>query len=154
MKIIAISGGIDTCKDKLAYRLAENSDVVYIKPYTDREVPINLEVYEQDDLIHLSSEKLSRKMEREIPLTMETVNGNRYVFFKNQCTADFCVMILDDAGIFNLKKNWSGEIITVRVHSKNERSSSRVLMKDSEYDFVFDWDKDDYHDLETAIEYR
>ena len=154
MKIIAISGGKNTNKEKLAFRLSENSDVDYIKPYTDREIPINMEFYEQDDLIHLNPKQLSSKMEREIPLVVSNVNGNRYVFFQTQLRAEYCVMVLDDAGIFNLKKNWDGEIITVRVHSKNEKPSPRVLMNDGEYDLVYDCENDDYHDLETAIEYR
>ena len=150
MKIVTISGGKFTKKDWLAHRLAENSDVVYVRPYTDKKIPI----YDEEDYIYLNEKQLSAKMNQENPLVVfTTARGNRYIFFENQLRTEFCVLILDDAGVHAVKKEFGNNVITIRVHSRNEKPSDRVLMKDSEYDIVFNVDTDDYFDLENKIEY-
>lgn len=143
MKIIALYGGRNSKKELLAMKLANNPNIVYVRPYTDREVPVNQEDWEQDGYTHLNEKQLSHKMEREVPLATIQVDGDRYVFFENQLRADYCVLILDDAGLYNLGKIWSGELLTIRVHSDGEMHSDRCLMSDEEFDIVFDYDNDD-----------
>ena len=154
MKIIALTGAKNSRKDVVARRLATNSDVVYVRPYTDRDVPVNAEDWELDDYTHMNEKQLSYKMERDEVLSVAHVGNHRYVFFMSQFNADFCVLILDDVGIFNLKKNWKGEIVTVKVHSDIEEPSDRCLMKDEEFDFVFNIDHDDFDDLEDRISWQ
>ena len=151
MKIIALYGGKNSKKDLLANRLANNSDVVYVKPYTDKEVPVYEEDWEMDDYIHLNAKQLSHKMEREVPLAIITLKSHRYVFFSTQFKENFCVVILDDAGLHGFKKMWDGELVTIRVHSDTEEHSDRCLMTDDEFDIVFNYDKDDYDELEHEI---
>ena len=139
-----MNGAKHTKKDVLAMRLASKSGVVFVKPYTDKKIPINCEPSEADDFIHLNETQLSRKIDNEIPLVISYINNSRYVIFENQLKADCVVLILDDAGVFNLKQNWGGEIITVKLHSKNEKPSNRNLMTDDEFDYVFDVDSDDF----------
>ena len=82
MRLVVISGAKNTKKDLVASRLAKNSDCIWIKPYTDR--PRGVVIYEDDDYVHLSEDKLSAKMERDKPLATVEVNNHRYVFFENQ----------------------------------------------------------------------
>lgn len=152
MKIIAIHGAKNSKKDLLAFKLANNSDCVWVKPYTDMQNPPNLEDYEQDDLIHLNEKKLSAKMEREIPLCVTEVNGHRYVFFENQFTSGYCVIIGDDRVIQYLKNDWKGDLVTVKCHSKTEEYSERNLLDDDDFDIVFNYDVDDYDYFEAMIQ--
>lgn len=151
MRIITISGAKNTKKDIVAFKLAQNSDCVWVHPYTDFEYPVNLEDYEQDQYTHLNEKKLSRKMERETPLAVSEVNGHRYVFFENQLTAGFCVLIADDRIVTYLKKNWEGELVTVKCHSKNESYSERCLLNDDEFDIIFNTDDGDYDELSELV---
>lgn len=151
MRLVTISGAKNTKKDFVAFKLAQNSDCVWVHPYTDFEHPINIEDNERDDYAHLSKEKLTRKMEREVPLAVSEVNGHRYVFFENQMTAGFCVIIADDRIVSYLKNNWGGELITIKCHSKNESYSERNLLKDDDFDIVFDVDTGDYDELEELV---
>ena len=88
---------------------------------------------------------------REVPLAETVVNGNRYVFFENQLKGDYCVIIGDDRVVFNLLNNYEGDMVTIRCHSNSEKSSPRFLMSDDEFDFVFNYDTDDYDPLEALI---
>lgn len=151
MKIIAISGAKNSKKDLLAMRLAKNSDCIWIHPYTDRTVPVN---ETDDEYIHLNASQLDAKMQHEIPLVETIVNSHRYVFFETQFRADYCVLLADDRVIMYLKNNWDGDLITVKCESKNSRYSERSLLDDSEFEYIFNWDTDDYDDLEDAIVYR
>lgn len=146
LKLIALSGAKHSKKDSVASRLAQNSDCIWIKPYTDREI------IGDDWYISMSKTKLNRKMEREVPLAETVVAGNRYVFFENQLKGDFVVLIGDDRIIYNLKKNWGGHLITVKCHSKDEKPSPRCLMDDKEFDIVFNYETDDFDSLVFEIE--
>jgi hypothetical protein len=149
-----LNGAKNTKKEEIALRLSANSDCIWVNPYTDRRVAENQEEWEQDEFIHLNEKQLSDKMEREVPLAVTEVNGHRYVFFVTQFRADFCVIIGDDRLVTNLKNNWKGDLVTVRVHSDDEKYSERSMLKDSEFDIVYNIDRDDYDDLESEIEYR
>ena len=149
MKLIVISGAKNSKKDLLASRLASNSDCIWIKPYSNKKVPINSDPV--TEFIRLNDKQLNRKLEQEVPLAETVVNGNRYIFFENQLNADYVVIIGDDRVVFNLKNNWKGEIVTVKCHSKSEEASSRFLLSDEEFDIVFDYDIDDYDTFEAMI---
>ena len=154
MRLIVLNGAKHTMKDELAHKLSANSDCMWINPYTDKEVSVNQEEYEQDRFIHLNPKQLEDKMDKEKVLADITVNNHHYVFFETQFRADFCVLIGDDSVVTYLKKNWNGDLVTVRVHSDNEKYSERSILPDSEFDIVFNTSKDDYDDLESEIVYR
>lgn len=151
LKIIAINGARNSGKEIVASKLAQNSDCIWIKPYTDEENPVNLEDYEQDDYIRLNKPKLSDKMDKEVPLCVTEVKGHRWAFFETQFRAGFCVIIADDWIVKYLKKNWDGGLSTIRCHSKNESESERFSLPDDEFDIVFDVDKDEIDLLEELV---
>ena len=150
MKLILISGARGSKKDLLASRLAGNSDCIWIKPYSNRKVPVNADPVD-DRFIKLNDKQLNRKLEKEVPIAETIINGNRYIFFENQLRADYCVIIGDDRVIFNLKNNWDGDIVTVKCHSRDEQSSPRFLLDDTEFDIVYNYDEDDYDTFEAMI---
>lgn len=154
MILIVISGAKHSKKDLLAMDLASNSDCRWVKPYTDKEVPVNQENWEMDEYIHLNEKQMKHKMERENVLVSIDLNGSRYVFFEYQMSSDYVVIIGDDRVVSHLKENWKGDLITVRCHSKSEEYSERNLLKDSEFDIVHNYDTDDYEDFEAKIVYR
>lgn len=149
MKLILISGAKGSHKDLLASRLASNSDCIWIKPYSNRKVPINSDPV--DTFISLNDSQLNRKLEREVAIAETVVNGNRYIFFENQLNADYVVIVGDDRIIFNLKNSWNGELVTIKCHSDREQPSSRFLLDDNEFDHVFHYGVDDYDTLEALI---
>lgn len=151
MRLITISGSKFTPKNLVAMKLARNSDCIWVHPYTDSKVPVNIESYEYDEYIHLNEAKLTRKMEREVPLVLTEVNGNRYVFFMNQMRAGYCVIIADDRIVSYLKNNWDGELCTVKLHCKDEQYSERSLLSDDEFDIIFNTDTGDYDELEELV---
>jgi hypothetical protein len=79
------------------------------------------------------------------------VKGYRYVFFENQLNAGYVVFIGDDRVVSYLQKNWTGELITVKVHSKNEEYSERFSLSDDDFDIVFNIDYDDFDELEELV---
>lgn len=145
MKIIAITGHKNSNKDLVAMRLASNSDVVYIRPYSDKKRPLNMESYEEDDYIHLNNSQLSYKMEREEPFLVKEIDGVRYVFFMTQFRADFCAIIIDKTMLDYLKKNWDGEIVSIYCHD------GRGCDDPKSYDIIYDWKNDDFDRLESDI---
>ena len=151
MRLITISGAKNTPKNLVAMKLARNSDCIWVNPYTDYDIPVNLEFYEQDECIHLSEKKLTRKMEREETLVETMVNGHRYVFFMSQMRAGYCVIIADDRIVSYLKNNWDGELCTVKLHCKDEQYSERSLLSDDEFDIIFNTDTGDYDELEELV---
>ena len=149
MRLIALNGAKNTKKEWVARKLSDNSDCIWIKPYTDRpRVHVD---YEEDEMIHLNYPKLSYKLERETPLAVTVVNDHRYVFFENQLNAGYCVSIADDRVIEYLKNNWDGELITVKIHSNDEESSDRFQSKDDMFDIIFNVDNDDIDELEELV---
>lgn len=144
MRLILINGAKNSKKEIVAMRLSKNSDCIWIKPYTDSKLLF-------DDNPHLNKEQLSRKMEREVPLCETVVNNHRYVFFENQLNAEYVVLIGDDRILDYLKNNYSGDMITVKVHSKDEEYSARNLLPDKWFDIVFNVDTDDIDELEELV---
>ena len=149
MRLIALNGAMNSKKEWVARKLAENSDCIWIKPYTDR--PRLAVDYDDDEMIHLNYPKLSYKMQREVPLAEVEINNYRYVFFENQLKAGYCVLIADDRVIDYLKNNWDDELITVKIHSNNEEPSKRFQLKDDMFDIVFNVDNDDFDELEELV---
>jgi len=152
MKLIVLNGGKHSKKDLLASKLAKNSDCIWVKPYTDRVEPVNLEDWERDDYIHLNVKQLDHKMEREKPLAVVHLGNIRYVFFENQMNASYCVIIGDDAVCYHLKKEFGEDVVTVKVHSNTEEYSERNVMSDEEFDIVYHYDNDDYDSFEAMVE--
>ena len=127
-------------------KLANNSDCIWIKPFTDRERE------SEYDLIPVSEKKLTQMMNEEDVLASVELNGNRHVFFKNQLTADFVVLLGDDRVVTYLKDNWDGDLMTIKCHSKSESYSERNLLTDDEFDIVYNYDSDDIDLLMYKIE--
>ena len=149
MKLIVISGAKNSKKDLLAMSLANNPDVVWIKPYSNRKIPINADPH--DDFIALNDSQLNVKLSREVPLAETIVKGNRYIFFENQLKGEYVLIIGDDRIAYNIENNWDGEVISIRCHSDDERSSSRFLMADEEFDYVFNYGTDDLDEFKEMI---
>ena len=149
MRLIALNGAKNTKKEWVAQKLSDNSDCIWIQPITDKPNP-NRD-YEENELIHLNQSELDYKMKKNTPLAVTEVNGHRYVFFTYQLTAGYCVLIADDNVIGYLKNNWDGELVTVRVHSNDEIYSARSLLKDDEFDIIFNVDNDDIGELEELV---
>ena len=149
MRLIALNGAKNSRKEWVARKLADNSDCIWIKPYTDR--PRLAVDYDDDEMIHLNYPKLSYKLQREEPLAVSVVNDHRYVFFMHQLRAGYCVLIADDRVIEYLKNNWDDELITVKIHSNDEEESYRFRLIDDEYDIVFNVDNDDIDELEELV---
>ena len=151
MRLITLSGGKHTKKDIVAIELAKNSDCIWIRPYTDITDPVNLEDYQQDLYIHLNTKQLDAKIKRETPLAECYVGKHRYVFFENQLVSGYCVLIADDDVVSYLKRNWNGELVTVKLHSKDEKYSERNLLSDDEFDIIFNVDDGDYEELSELV---
>ena len=151
MKIIAINGGKHSRKDALAMKLSENSDCVWINPFTDKKVPFDEDMNEYDSHNHMSEDNLSDMIERREVLALIELDGSRYVFFKEQFSADYVVILADDRILEYLKKNWNGKMVTVRCRSKDEVESDRCQLPDKEYDYIFNYDSDDYDTLEALV---
>lgn len=148
MKLIVISGGKHSKKDLLATRLASNSDCIWIPPFSNKKLPINVD---EDRFISISDNQLSEMTTRENVIAETVVNGSRYVFFEKQLDADYVVIVGDDRIIFALENNFDGDMVTIRCHSNNEIGSPRFLLDDKEFDYVFNYDVDDYDTLEGMI---
>lgn len=148
--IVSITGNKHSGQTKLAFRLSENSAVSFIKPYTDRPV---------DDLwsdcYHfVSKEKLDELLDEREVLTQRLVNGHRYVYFKDQLTSSYNVMILDDYGVADVMTNYTMNVYSIKVTSKNEKPSKRVgvYLYNHEFSEVFDTDTGSVEELECRIE--
>lgn len=144
MRLIILNGAKNCGKEIVARSLAKNSDCKFIRPYTDH-------TGVDDEYIRLNESKLSAKMERENPLYETVIDGYRWVFFENQLNAGYVVLIGDDRLISYFRKNWSGELITVRVHSNSEEPSNRSNLSDDNFDIVFNVDSDDMDELEELV---
>ena len=145
MKIIAICGKPNSKKDYVAMKLSENSDISYVRPYSDKSIPVNIEPYESDDsYVYLSEYKLSVKMDKEVPLAVREIKGHRYVFFENQLRAEYVVLILDEATLDQLRKDYDGEIFAIYT-------TVTTCSHPEKYDVVFNPDTDDIDLLEVKL---
>ena len=147
MKIIAVTGEKNSNKEWLARKLAENSDVIFIRPYTDKPTLVNQEPYEMDEYIHLTDSQLSYRMDREPLLICKRINGHRYAYFKTQLRADYCVIIVTADMIPPLKKEYGFELFTIYCHT------GQGCDDPTKYDYVFNSKEDSYDNLEERVEY-
>lgn len=152
-KIITLTGHKNCGKELLARRLAYNSDIQYVRPYTDKKVTIRADEYDLGDLNYVSKKKLDEMIEEEEVLSITNINGTRYVFFKSQMTEAYNVLIADDYAVVDIKDKWKN-IYTVKVWNESQIDSDRVgeYLYDHEFDEVFYYDEDDVSMLEVRIE--
>ena len=152
-KIITLTGHKNCGKELIARRLAYNSDIQYVRPYTDKKVTIRADEYDLGDLNYVSKKKLDEMIEEEEVLSITTINGTRYVFFKSQLTEAYNVLIADDYAVMDIKGKWKN-IYTVKVYGHMQSDSDRVgeYLYDHEFDEVFNYDEDDLEMLEVRIE--
>ena len=148
--IVSLTGHKNSGKVSVGLDLAKNSAVEFVKAYTDR--PSNdmwIDCYH-----FVSPEKLDALIEERDVLYKSMVDGHRYVFFKDQLTAPYNVLILDDYGVADLQGKYSNYFYSVKVVSKNQKDSDRVgvYLYNHEFDEVFDYDTDEIEDLEARIE--
>ena len=76
-------------KYNLAMDLAKNSDIEFIKPYTDREIPLDELPEKFGDFHYVSKDTLDMMIEDDEVLSSTLINGDRYVFFKFQLVAPY-----------------------------------------------------------------
>lgn len=153
MILIAISGAKNSKKNLLAMKLAGNSDCKWVRPYTNKQVPVNQKDWEMDEYIHLNDKQLEHKKSRDKVLLTIDINGSEYVYFEYQMNSEYVVIVGDDRVISYFKDNWDGKLITVKCHSNSEKYSERNLLNDSEFDIVYNYDTGDYDDFEAKIVY-
>ena len=149
--IISLTGAKQSGKVELGFKLAENSAVQFVKAYTDRK---SNQLIWEDCYIFVSSEKLDELLvEREV-LHITNIQGNRYVFFKDQLTASYNILIVDDYGVVDLRDKYTNNLYSIKVVSKNQKPSNRVdvYLYNHEFDKVFDVDNDKVEELEWEIE--
>lgn len=152
-KIIVLNGRKNTGKDYIAKKLAKNTDVDYILPYTDRKSFKNVYPEFTGGYHYIESKVLSEKMEKDTVLVETVINRVKFVFFESQLTSAYNVLILDDESLKQLKKNWKGDLTTVRVVSDKSKESERfdVSLNDSYFHIIYNKDYDDFDELEAMI---
>ena len=152
-KIITLTGHKNCGKELLARRLAYNSDIQYVRPYTDKKVTIRAEASELGDLNYVTPRKLDEMIENEEVLSITQIGDVRYVFFKSQLTEAYNVLIADDYAVMDIRNNW-GNTYSIKVYGHMQNDSDRVgeYLYDHEFDETFNYDEDDYSMLEVRIE--
>lgn len=158
--VVTLTGHKHSGKDYVAERLAMNSAVKYIKPYTDkgnRHLREN-EIPEEYGGYHfVTKEELDLMIQTEKVISITTIEHkgelHRYVFFESQLTAPYNVLIVDDYALVDFRSNWKGKLFTIRVKSKNQIESDRVgeYFYEHEFDEVFNYGIDDFDELEAKI---
>lgn len=151
MKIVTLTGSKNCGKDVIAEKLSENSDVVYLKPYTDKKPLSSAELIVGYNVV--SKNELDQMIKDNEVLSITRVNGHRWVYFKFQLTEAYNIMIVDDYGVCDVRTNWNGDLYSVKVVSKNMQDSDRVgvYLYNHDFDEVFDYDSDDFDELEARI---
>ncbi len=150
MKIVSLTGtgsGVTYTAEKLA----ENSDVAYLKPYTDKETLSSAESivgYHQ-----VSKEELDLMIQTEDVLCITKVNNHRWVYFKFQLEEAYNILITDDYSVVDLWDRWDGELYNIKVVTPENLKSNRidVYLYDHEFDEVFDYKTDDFDELGARI---
>ena len=151
-KIVTLTGYKNCGKYNLAMDLANNSDVAFIKPYTDREILLDEIPEEYGEFHYVSKDTLDIMMEDDEVISSTTINGNRYVFFKFQLTAPYNVLIADDYAVVDIRSNWKNTY-SIKVYGDNQKDSDRVgvYLYDHEFDEIFHYGSDDVDSLEWRI---
>ena len=154
--IITLTGHKEVKKDYIANKLAENSDVGFVRPYTDIDTPFLEEDGKQWEYNVVLPSVLDDMVSEEEVLCYGEINGQRYVFFQFQLVHDYNVLIVDDYYLYDLKNKWDGAIYSVKLVQKDQVESERVgvIYKDEDFDMVFDVDRDDIFELEARLEAR
>ena len=150
MKIVSLTG-MGSGVTYTAERLARNSDVAYVKPYTDKEKLSSAEWnwgYHQ-----VSKSELDELMETYPVLCCNRINGHRWVYFKFQLEEAYNVLIVDDYALVELQHNWDKDLYSIKVVTDENEKSNRVgvYLYDHEFDEVFDYRTDDMDELEARI---
>ncbi len=154
-KIITLTGHKYSGKYKLANELANNSDVVFITPYTDKQIPIGEIAEMYGEYHYVPKEYLDHLIEEENLLSMTIINGTRYCFFECQLQNGFNILIVDDYGVVDIQNNWNGELYSVKVWSDKEEESERVgkFLYNHDFDEIFHYGVDDVSELEWRLSY-
>lgn len=142
-KIIALNGDKHSKKDIVALKLAKNSSVEYVRPYSTKD-NIEYNFATKDAMLKMFDEKA--------PLLFFHLDGELFAYFKEQFVADYCVVIVDDFSLISLKNAWNGDFMSVKVVNDKSEKSDRYCVYDLDYDIVFDVDVDDIHMLEAKLE--
>lgn len=144
-KIVTLTGAKYSKKDIVALKLEKNSSVEFVRPYSTKK---------SIDFNWVSKKALLKMLETEEVLLTQYLNGEVYCYFRKQFTADYCVVVVDDFSLIQLKKAWDGDIVTVKVLNDKSVKSDRVdvFLEDSDFDIIFDVNLDDIHMLEAQIE--
>lgn len=156
MKIVTLTGNKNTKKDYVASKLSENSDVHFIKPYTDAPLPIGEPSEKYGGYQFISKEELDWVIENEEVISLRKINGHRYVYTESQLQAGYNILVVDDYMLLDVRENYPiRDIYSIKLRSKNEKKSDRVdsYLFDHEFDEVFDVDSDDFDELEARISY-
>ena len=152
-KIITLTGNKYCGKLTLAYKLSRNSEVEFVKPYTDKPFEYGVDPEKYGDYHIVSEDTLDTMIEEEEVLCSTKINGSRYVIFMSQIQSPYSVIIADDCQLMDIKEKWSN-LYTIKVHGRNEKPSRRVgvYFYDKEFDEVFNYNEDDFDLLEARIE--
>lgn len=145
--IVSITGHPKSGHIELAYKLSNNTDVGLVYPFTDNLADIYQEYHqvEKDTLDELINT-------REV-LSITTINGYRYVFFKEQLVSDYNVLILDDYALADLKTKYK-RLYSIKCwrHGQGDNDRVGVYLYNHEFSKVFEYDSEDVEDLEWEIE--
>lgn len=154
-KIVTLTGHKYCGKVSVAVKLASNSDMDLVYPVTDKPVPVEQSEYNRDEYAHVTRERMDELIEKEHLLSETVIDGYRYCFFEFQLKSPFNIMILDDDGVVQTKRNYTGDVFTIKVWSDRQAKSERVgeYMTNDEFDVVFHYKVDDISELEWRIGY-
>lgn len=152
-KIITLTGNKYCGKLTLAYKLSQNSDVEFVKPYTDKPFEYGVDPEKYGDYHFVSEDTLDEMIQEEEVLCSTKINGSRYVIFMKQINSPYSVIVADDCQLMDIKDKWSN-LYTIKVRGRNEKPSKRVgvYFLDHEFDEVFHYKEDDFDLLEVMIE--
>ena len=150
MKIVSLTG-VGTGVNYVAEKLAENSDVVYLKPYTDK--PKLSSAENLMDYHQISKDEMDIMIQNESVLCMTKINGHRWVYFEFQLKEAYNILITDDYSLVDLRDNYGGDLYTVKVATEENLKSKRigVYLYNHEFDEVFDYKTDDIDELGARI---
>ena len=154
-KIITLTGHMNCGKVKLAYDLAKNSEVSYIRPFTDKPTPFGEIQEEYGDFNYVSRDHLDKLIDEENLLSMTTIKGIRYCFFECQLQDGYNVLIVDDYGVVDIQNQWNGGLYTIKVWAEGQKESNRVgtFLYNTDFDEIFHYGVDDVSELEWRISY-
>ena len=144
-KIVTVTGHKNCGKDIVVKELTKNDGVVFIKPYTDRELPPHLvgDSFYEERYNYVLPSVMEDLLRDSQPLSEKLINGHRYVYFAFQMVNPVNVVIADDYEVVSIKETYPS-VYSVRVVSEKEEQSDRVgeYLYQHEFDFVLDFDNE------------